>query len=80
MKALVKTKPEEGIWMEDVSAPDMGHNDVLIKVEKTDKPTHVIACVGGGSNAAGLFYPFLNDKDEGCKRVKSNHFMLSHFI
>ena len=35
----------------------------LIKVEKTEKPTHVIACVGGGSNAAGLFYPFLNDKD-----------------
>jgi tryptophan synthase beta chain len=24
-------------------------------------PEMVIACVGGGSNAAGLFYPFLND-------------------
>jgi len=24
-------------------------------------PTHVIACVGGGSNAAGAFYHFLND-------------------
>ena len=35
----------------------------LIKMEKTDKPTHVIACVGGGSNAAGLFYPFLNELD-----------------
>ncbi len=25
-------------------------------------PTHVIACVGGGSNAAGAFYHFLEDK------------------
>lgn len=35
----------------------------LLEMEQTDKPTHVIACVGGGSNAAGLFYPFLNDLD-----------------
>ncbi len=26
-------------------------------------PDAVIACVGGGSNAIGLFYPFLDDKD-----------------
>jgi tryptophan synthase beta chain len=33
--------------------------------EKTgsDLPTHVIACVGGGSNAAGAFYHFLNDTE-----------------
>lgn len=24
-------------------------------------PDHLVACVGGGSNAMGLFYPFLND-------------------
>jgi tryptophan synthase beta chain len=29
----------------------------------TDLPTHVIACVGGGSNAAGAFYYFLNDAE-----------------
>ncbi len=31
--------------------------------EKTGKelPSHVIACVGGGSNAAGAFYHFLNE-------------------
>ena len=28
-----------------------------------ENPDHVIACVGGGSNAAGAFYHFLNDKD-----------------
>jgi len=26
-------------------------------------PDVVIACVGGGSNAAGMFYPFVNDKN-----------------
>ena len=26
-------------------------------------PDLLIACVGGGSNAMGLFYPFINDKD-----------------
>lgn len=26
-------------------------------------PNVVVACVGGGSNAAGIFYPFLNDKE-----------------
>ncbi len=27
------------------------------------KPTHIIACVGGGSNAAGAFYHFIEDDD-----------------
>jgi tryptophan synthase beta chain len=33
--------------------------------EKTgsELPTHVIACVGGGSNAAGAFYHYLDDRD-----------------
>jgi tryptophan synthase beta chain len=32
--------------------------------EKTgsELPTHVVACVGGGSNAAGAFYHFLNEE------------------
>jgi tryptophan synthase beta chain len=25
-------------------------------------PTHIFACVGGGSNAIGIFYPFLKDR------------------
>src|ERR1700744_899996 len=28
----------------------------------TELPSHVIACVGGGSNAAGAFYHFLDDE------------------
>src|SRR5262249_61163870 len=35
MKALVKRKPEQGIWIEQVPAPSPGMNEVLIKVEKT---------------------------------------------
>jgi threonine 3-dehydrogenase len=35
MKALVKAKPERGIWMEDIAPPKVGHNDVLIKVNRT---------------------------------------------
>ncbi|NNF51864.1 MAG: L-threonine 3-dehydrogenase [Gammaproteobacteria bacterium] len=35
MKALVKARAETGIWMQDIPAPRVGHNDVLIKVRKT---------------------------------------------
>jgi threonine 3-dehydrogenase len=35
MKALVKSKAEPGIWMEDVPVPAIGHNDVLIKIRRT---------------------------------------------
>ena len=35
MKALVKAKRERGIWMEDVAVPEVGHNDVLIKIHRT---------------------------------------------
>jgi len=32
MKALVKSRPEPGLWLEDVQAPEPGINDVLIRV------------------------------------------------
>lgn len=35
MKALVKAKAEQGIWLEDIPIPEIGHNDILIKVRKT---------------------------------------------
>ncbi len=35
MKALVKAKPERGIWMEEIDLPEIGVNDVLIKVVKS---------------------------------------------
>lgn len=35
MKALVKARPEPGLWLEDVPVPEVGINDVLIKIHKT---------------------------------------------
>lgn len=35
MKALSKLKPEVGIWLTDAPKPEMGHNDLLIKIRKT---------------------------------------------
>ena len=35
MKALVKSHAEKGIWLEDVPMPEVGSNEVLIKVQKT---------------------------------------------
>ncbi|MBT9558438.1 MAG: L-threonine 3-dehydrogenase [Myxococcales bacterium] len=35
MRALVKAKAEFGIWMEDVPVPEIGPNDVLIRIKKT---------------------------------------------
>ncbi len=35
----------------------------LLEKENKSKPNHIIACVGGGSNAAGAYYNFLNDKN-----------------
>ncbi len=35
MKALVKAKAEEGLWLQDVPMPEVGRNDVLIRILKT---------------------------------------------
>ncbi|MCW9015697.1 MAG: L-threonine 3-dehydrogenase, partial [Kangiellaceae bacterium] len=35
MKTLAKSFAKEGIWMEQSDVPEVGHNDVLIKIKKT---------------------------------------------
>ena len=35
MKALVKKLPEKGLWLMDVPEPEIGPNDVKIKIHKT---------------------------------------------
>lgn len=35
MRALVKAKPEPGIWLEEIPTPEVGPNDVLIEIRKT---------------------------------------------
>src|ERR1700685_1433408 len=34
MKALVKSKAEPGLWLEEVPVPEIGINDVLVRVKK----------------------------------------------
>ena len=35
MKALVKARPEPGLWMGEQPEPPCGHNDVIVKIKKT---------------------------------------------
>jgi tryptophan synthase beta chain len=35
----------------------------LIEQTGSDQPDYVLACVGGGSNAMGMFYHFINDEN-----------------
>ena len=35
MKAIVKSKAEPGLWIEDVPEPEIGINDVMIRVKKS---------------------------------------------
>ncbi|MEL6642496.1 MAG: L-threonine 3-dehydrogenase [Pseudomonadota bacterium] len=35
MRALVKSKPETGLWMEQRAVPEIGPDDVLIRIRKT---------------------------------------------
>lgn len=35
MKALVKARPEPGLWLQDVPEPTPGINDVLIRIDRT---------------------------------------------
>ncbi|MAF90769.1 MAG: L-threonine 3-dehydrogenase [Bdellovibrionota bacterium] len=35
MRSLAKLKKEPGIWMTETEKPELGHNDVLIKIKKT---------------------------------------------
>jgi len=53
---------EEIKWqLETHQAAGFGENRQAARSGQTVLPTHVIACVGGGSNAAGAFYHFLDE-------------------
>ncbi len=42
----------------------IGKETRIQSIEKEGRlPDYIIACVGGGSNAMGIFYPFIEDKD-----------------
>ena len=41
-------------------------------------PDTLVACIGGGSNAIGLFHPFLDDKDVEIYGVEAAGHGLEH--
>lgn len=43
----------------------------LLETVGLNKPNYVVACVGGGSNAAGIYYQFLNDPEVGIIAVEA---------
>ena len=43
----------------------------LLELEGRENPDYVIACVGGGSNAAGAYYHFLDEADVGIIAVEA---------
>lgn len=43
----------------------------LKEKEGRENPDYVVACVGGGSNAAGLFYHYLNNEEVGIIAVEA---------
>lgn len=43
----------------------------LKEIEGTENPDYVVACVGGGSNAAGAYYHYLDNPDVGIIAVEA---------
>jgi tryptophan synthase beta chain len=43
----------------------------LLAATGSERPSHVVACVGGGSNAAGAFYHFLDEPTVGIVAVEA---------
>ncbi|WP_375562633.1 tryptophan synthase subunit beta [Bernardetia sp. OM2101] len=52
--------PEMVAWFQSVISEEMRNQ--LTEKEGTPNPDYVIACVGGGSNAAGAFYHYIDEK------------------
>ncbi len=53
----------------------IGREAKMQHLEKEDRnPDALVACVGGGSNAMGLFYEFLNDTDVALYGVEATGF------
>ena len=47
MRAIVKARPEPGLWLEKVPIPETGINDVLVRVHRTaisGTDVHICGC------------------------------------
>ena len=68
MKALVKRKPEQGIWMEEVPLPQVGPNEVLMPDRLIPFPP---LCKGGGT-ASSATVPVHLAQQEPMDRKRPN--------
>lgn len=59
MKALSKLKAEEGIWMTDVPVPELGHNDLLIKIRKQPSAGLTFTSITGMSGRKTIPVPMV---------------------
>ena len=68
MKALVKSKSEPGLWLDDIEAPRPGINDVLIRVKRAGicgTDVHIYKWVGSSRvdlQACKLEYSIVSPK------------------
>ena len=74
MWALVKEKPEEGLWMKRVPIPEVGPNDVKIKIHKTGEGVQGFKIgdlvSGEGHITCGKCRNCLEGHKENCKDAK----------
>ena len=76
VSASLRAAAAEAVWFHGAAADRLGPGPLLVRelqsvigretraqmLEKTGRlPDAVVACVGGGSNAIGMFHPFLED-------------------
>jgi hypothetical protein len=57
MRALVKSRAEPGLWLEDVPEPEYGINDVLIRVHRTGICGTDVAIWKWYTNVVGQYAP-----------------------
>ena len=65
MKALVKAKPQEGLWMAEVPLPEMGKNDVLIRIRRRGFPA-LFSGIAGPAEPGPKWAMFLAFFGVGC--------------
>jgi len=56
MQALVKSKKEEGLWLEEVPVPTLEKNDVLIRVLSALRSAELMSISTTGTNGRSRPY------------------------
>ena len=65
------TSPLSNVWSRDFQSVIGNETRAQMIAAEGRLPDSLIACIGGGSNAMGLFHPFLDDADIGIYGVEA---------